>query len=171
LVFTLPERFDWNEWYVLASLVFTTILFFALPKRMPSVMAAFACVFNSLLGTTTDMLIAVEYPFNYYDTMDTGTYDLFDFFIYNINYSLYGYLSWYAYAYCMQKGWRLAIFILAWSAVTVFFEWIAVEIHVFTYRRWNIGLSMLTYLFVFYLNVLLYKFVRKEVHKHKPIQK
>ncbi len=152
-MFKLPLDFDLNEWFVLISMIGSMIVFVKVPNRMPKGMALAILLYFAFLGLTTDILIGVDYPFNFYKIMDSPKLELFDVIIYAVNYSLYGYF----FAYFIYK-WKkrkvlLLFFILYWVVQTTVIEWIAVQVHVFTYNNgWNTGFSALSYLFIYTLS-------------------
>lgn len=145
-----PAAFDENEWFILATMLLLFVCFLAVPKIMPRGMTIAVFLFFGVLGLLADVLIGVDYPIDFYTITDSPGLDLFDVFVYIVNYPLYGYFFAYA-IYRFKLDWpRLAWFIPLWSAVTTIVEIVSVRFRVFTYLRgWNAGWSALTYLLVF----------------------
>ena len=140
------------------SMVFTIICFIIIPKLMPKVMIVSLLLFYAFIGLTTDVLIGVKYPFNFYKIMDTPTLELFDVLIYIVNYPIYGYFFSYVIYKWDLKGVPLIIFIICWCGLTAFIDWMAIQFNVFTYRNgWNLGYSSLVYLFIFTLGAFVAK--------------
>lgn len=149
-ILKLPTAFDENEWFILATMLLLFVCFLAVPKIMPRGMTIAALLFFGVLGLTADVLIGVDYPIDFYTITDSPQLELFDVFVYIVNYPLYGYFFAYA-IYRFKLDWkRLTWFIPLWSAVTALCEIAAVRFRVFTYLHgWNTGWSALTYLLAF----------------------
>ncbi|MBD8071424.1 hypothetical protein [Bacillus sp. PS06] len=148
-MFKLPSDFDMNEYFVLITMISLLILVIKVPKLMPRLMSLSIFLYFSVLGLTADVLIGVDYPFDFYQIMDSPKLEIFDVFIYGVNYPIYGYF----FSYIIYK-WNtrrvIVILIICWSGITTFIEWVSVKFHVFTYQNgWNIGFSAMAYLVVY----------------------
>ncbi|MFV2048312.1 hypothetical protein KDJ21_026070 [Metabacillus litoralis] len=157
-MFKLPIIFDKNEWFVMISMVVLLICFIAIPKIIPKSLTITIMLFYAVFGLTADVLIGVDYPFNFYRIMDSPKLELFDVLVYVVNYSLYGYF----FSYILYK-WKIEIkylllFILLWIALTVCLEWMSVKFNVFTYKNgWNTWFSALSYLLIFPASAIINK--------------
>lgn len=155
----LPLTFDINEWFVGISFIFLLFLFIKVPKIMPNSMILTILLYFSLLGFTADILIGVDYPFNFYKIMDSPKLELFDVIIYGINYSIYGYFYSY-FLYKMKKRSHILFFLLFWIGLSTLIEWIAMKVHVFTFQNgWNTGYSAISYLVVYSLSTVVIKYI------------
>jgi hypothetical protein len=153
----LPVVLDANEWLVFIVTIILLFIFIRLPKRFPTVLTFVLLVFNSFLGTTVDYILAVNYPFNFYDTFDTPQLDVMDCVLYSVVYPLYGYLFMYFYDKWPLSGIRRVLYMVTWVIASVAFEWAAMHMHVFTYRNWKLYESTICYLLIFPINVLFLK--------------
>lgn len=162
MMFELPLRFDENEWFVLITIVLLAIGFRLIPKIYPRTMLISILIFFAVLALVVDFLLGVDYPFDFYDAMDSPKLELFDVIIYALNYPMYGYF----FAYLLYR-WELgmagySIFILAWSGLTTWVEWISMRFHVFTHLHgWTMGASFIAYLFIFTFSAVVLKWFKR----------
>jgi len=149
-MFKLPLHFDENEWFILISMFFLIIGFFIIPKIIPKGMTLSLLLYYAIFGLNADILIGVDYPFNFYTIMDSPKLELFDVFAYLVNYPIFGYFfSYIIYKWRMPKT-HLILFILLWSGLATFIEWISERFNIYTYLHgWNTGYSGLLYLLIF----------------------
>ncbi len=157
MIFEMPLKFDLDEWYVLGSLALLLTFVLLLPKRFPPVISLIVFLWSPSIGMISDYILGTEYPFNFYDTMDTKKYDLFDFILYAINYSLYGYLFLYFYDKYQFAKWRYVLYILSWATTSVIFEGISTLLGVYKYNNWNLAWSFVVYLIVLPLHTIVLK--------------
>ncbi|MDD9271094.1 hypothetical protein ACFPES_29010 [Paenibacillus sp. GCM10023248] len=159
-----PERFDLNEWFTLISLAVTLIIAFLLPKRFSPAAITVYCVFTVFLSQSVDSLIAVK-PFDLYDVSDSSKYEIIDAVIYYVNYPPYTYFFMYFYDKWQLKGvWRV-LYVVLYSGLSVFFEWLAVLCGVFKFKGWKLGYSPFVYVVVFVMYILVYHLTRKLLHE------
>ncbi|WP_377559097.1 hypothetical protein [Ornithinibacillus salinisoli] len=115
-------------------------------------------LFFSVMGLFVDVIAGVDYPFNFYQIMDSLKLELFDVLVYAVNYSIYGYFFSYFILKWEMKRINLLLFIIIWSGITTLIEWISIKFHVFTYMNgWNIGFSSIAYMFIFTISALFIK--------------
>lgn len=165
MILPKPVRFDANEWWILAGLIVLTFTFLLLPKRFPPVLTFVLLLFTANVAITVDFILAPDYPFNAYDAMDTPQYDLFDFILDTINYSLYGYLFLYVYDRWRPKRWRFVLYMLGWIAVSLVMEWISIQLNVFRYIHWNLAYSAIAYACIFSLYLLFLRVAKHALSK------
>lgn len=161
MIYTLPVRFDANEWFALASIVILVASCFYFQRHLPPVVIFIILLFNSWLGRVVDNILGTNYPYNFYDAMDTPNYDLFDAILWTINYPLYGYLYVNVYQPWRSRGHHAFSYILVWALLSVLLEWVSVMFGLFTYKNWNLVLSFISYLIIFALNLMVYQIVCK----------
>ncbi|PAE19486.1 hypothetical protein CHH80_16020 [Bacillus sp. 7504-2] len=157
-MFKAPTSFDHNEWFILVSMILLLIAFFKMPKLMPKDLTLSILLFFAVIGLNADVLMAAGYPFDFYTITDSPKLEIFDVFVYIVNYSIYGYF----FAYIMFKrkmgAGVFGLFIIFWSGLTTLIEWIAVKFHVFTYiNGWTTLYSSLCYLFIFLFSAAVIK--------------
>ena len=162
----LPKDFDLNEWFIIIWLVIILAVIFFLPKRFPASITILVFVFCATVGRITDRFLAAPWA-DFYDVMDTGKYDLFDLLTY-ILYALFGYIFIYLYDKIRIKGLWILLYIVLWSLASVGFEWISVNVGVFTYKGWIPYLSMSYYLAIQPLTLLFYSYIIK-IYRGNPI--
>lgn len=145
-----PVRFDANEWFVCITMLVLIVLFAVTPKMFSMQAALCLMLFHSVLGLTADMIIGVAYPWDFYDTMDTPGYDWFDFFIYTVNYPLYGYFFGTGMKLWERRGWPLPLLIAGAALLSLLLEWLSVQFQVFQYKNgWHVWDSLLAYSVIF----------------------
>lgn len=163
----LPLSFDENEWFAVITMLFLIFCYIKVPKIISREMTITIFLFFATLGLTADIILGVDYPFDFYRIMDTPNLELFDVLVYIVNYSFFGYF----FSYIICK-WRmnvlyLLIFIILWSGLSTLIEWTSEKFNVFSYRDgWNIGFSSITYIFVFsYCAIIIKLFIHLWKHK------
>lgn len=162
---SLPRKFDQNEWVVIACLIFLILILKILPKRFPLSITILILAFSIAVSRVVDHLIAGP-SIDFYDVMDTGKYELFDFLCY-IPYALFAYIFVYLYDKWNIKGIGIMLYILGFSLFGVAFEWLAATpyIHFFNYKKWNMLYSLGIYLFIQPCTLLFYRYI-KNVWQH-----
>jgi hypothetical protein len=148
-----PERFDINDWFILISLVVSLTIVFMLPKRFSPVSITVFAVCSVFISQTVDSLVAVK-PFDLYDVNDSPKYEVMDVVIYYFNYPIYAYLFFYLYDKWKLKGIYRILYLIGFSLLSVFFEWLADHFHVFTYKGWKLWYSPFVYLGTYILYIL-----------------
>lgn len=161
-----PERFDLNEWFTLISLAVTLAIAFLLPKRFSAAEVTVYCVFTVFLSQSVDSLIAVK-PFDLYDVSDSSKYEIMDAVIYYVNYPPYNYIFLYFYDKWQLKGFLRTLFVLVYSGLSVFFEWLACLCDVFTFKGWKLWYSPFVYIAVFIMYLFVYHLTRKLLREAK----
>jgi hypothetical protein len=126
-----------------------------LPKRFPPVSITVFVVFTVFISQSVDSLIAVK-PFDLYDVSDSSKYEVMDIVIYYLNYPSLAYIYLYFYDKWNVKGMYRILYIIGFSLISVFFEWIALLCHVFTYKGWKLWYSPFVYIAVYILYILMF---------------
>ncbi|MBM7587488.1 hypothetical protein JOC86_004061 [Bacillus pakistanensis] len=153
-MFKIPIDFDENEWFILLVLTSMIVFYIIMPKKLPGTLTLLMMLFYAFLGRIADFILAFDYPFNLYDTMDTSSYDLFDFITYSTVYPLYGFFFANFYYSWNLKGFYRVVYIIVWVLMSLFFEYIAIYFQVFHFNGWNLFYSFIVYVVVFILIVL-----------------
>jgi hypothetical protein len=159
-MFPLPIRFDLNEWSVLIASATLVGLLIVLPKRFPAYFTFMNLVFTIFLVMSVDDVLAVP-PYDLYDWMDHPEFELFDVFTYFFMYPPMGYLFLYFYDRWHLNGWRYLVYVFAWTAFSIGFEWVCLKVHILHYRGWSLVYSVPVYLAVFGIETLFLHFVMK----------
>ncbi|MGD7022218.1 hypothetical protein ACQCVK_06480 [Rossellomorea vietnamensis] len=153
----LPEKFDINEWTIIAIVIFNISIFFFMHKRIPKEITPLIVLLSISFPKVLDHSMAVK-PFNFYDITDTNKYELFDLILYGA-YPAFGYLFVYFLDYFNMKGKKLVLYFLSWTLISVAFELLLVKLHVYVYTGWKIVYSLPVYIIVLSLTFLFYKFL------------
>jgi hypothetical protein len=167
VVFGTPIKFDGNELWVLAGLIVLSFIFFKLPRHFPPALTFVLMLFNANLSICVDFILASKYPFNFYDALDTQQYDLFDFIMDTINYTIYGYLFMYSYDKLRLQGTRNFLLILGWIGLSLLLEWMSIKLNVFKFIHWNLGFSTIAYTFIFTSYIIFLKIGKIAFQRYK----
>lgn len=158
-----PEQFDQNEWFIIfASVAIWIILLWVRPRFGTSTMVMI-WMLNVMLAGTADFLIAAK-PYDFYSLNDHPDSEWFDMVLYFLLYPPTAVLG----LHIQQKWGYSMIKIMAmtflWAGISVELEWIALHFQVFTYKKWHLYYSFLVYMAVFPLNVMVLRFLQKQIH-------
>ncbi|TWE09183.1 hypothetical protein FB550_1011215 [Neobacillus bataviensis] len=153
----LPKHFDQNEWFIVIGL-FLSILLVRLPKRIPTEVSYLIVLLSLAIPNIIDHSIAAISPYDAYRINDSEKYELFDVLLSGV-YVPFGYLCVYFYEWLRPKKMMTVLYILSWDLFAIFFEFVIVRLHVFTYHGWSLSYSFPTYLLVISLFLLYYEFL------------
>ncbi|WP_246941648.1 hypothetical protein [Bacillus pinisoli] len=161
----LPKKFDENEWFtIFITLLVIACVYYITMKSRALLWSQIICVYllNLQLTTLGDYFLAMP-PYDFYDTIDLNSGELFDIFLQNIVYP--GTILCFIHFYKKNSS-NKVVFILL-SALTLFvLEVIAVYIfHLYTYNNWKLYYSFFFYLLVMIINLLYYEKLTKFIEK------
>ncbi|WP_261130538.1 hypothetical protein [Bacillus sp. Marseille-Q3570] len=154
----MPQTFDHNEWIILSTLVVTYLVIILIPKRFPVHITFLVLAASMVVAKGTNHILGAP-PLDLYDFNDTGEFEVFDFLIW-FTYPPFGYFFVYLYDRWNLKGLRIFFYIVSWTAFAVFFEWLTLKAHVFTYKGWRLEYSIPVYLIVLIGYILFFKFIK-----------
>ncbi|MBB6452363.1 hypothetical protein HNQ94_000808 [Salirhabdus euzebyi] len=158
--------FDWNEtFFILSSLVSLTI-FFILPKRFNGFVTFFIWLFAIVYIETIDYTLGVK-PYDLYDFLDGPKYQPTTAFAHFALYPSCAYIFLYFYDKWGLKGISLLMYIVVWTVISVFYEWLCVLNEVLHYKEWKIFYSIPTYPISCFIMIKLFQFI-KQNFKHSP---
>ena len=141
------NRFNANEWYIIAALCIGILCVWLFPKRFSRQTAFVFFMCGVYSGFFFDHSLSVE-PVSFYDVNDVSKFQIMDFISYWM-YGPYSYFFFYVYDKLQLKPSRIPIYILVWSLLSVGNEWLAVKCGVFHYRHgFQLAYSFAIYLFV-----------------------
>ncbi|MCT8139241.1 hypothetical protein H1D32_16945 [Anaerobacillus sp. CMMVII] len=127
------NSFNWNEWFVIISLVGSSILIWSTPKIFPLLEGIAYYIFGIAYGMFYDHTISTK-PWDFYDVNDNSSYQIIDFFSY-VMYGAYSYFFLYLYEKLKIKGiWHL-YYVLIWSCFSLLMEWIGLKIGLFHFDK------------------------------------
>lgn len=155
----LPKAFDKNEWYILIIGIIMLLIFFFIPKRFPSNITLNIFLFNLFLSFVVDHLLAMP-PHDFYDILDKPSFELFDLINYIFLYSLFGYFLLYLYDLLKLNYKQTILYILTFSIIATGLEAISTYMFdVFKYYDWKLIYSFPSYIILFLLNVLYFRWI------------
>ncbi|GEO25005.1 hypothetical protein AAC03nite_07900 [Alicyclobacillus acidoterrestris] len=160
----LPLRFDGNEWFIILCTVFGFLCVSLLPKRYPRAVSTLVVLFVVSVAIVLDHSIMTP-PLDMYDINDYKKYELMDVVTYFM-YSPFALLSVYLYDKFHPKGFALVGYIIGWSALAEFFEWLATLFHVYTYTTWKLPYSFSVYLVATTLQMVFFRYTMKYYDRH-----
>lgn len=157
------NRFNSNEWFVIAGLSIGILLVILLPRRFPIKTSIVFFMCGVFFGFFFDHTLSVI-PVSFYDVNDSSRFQLIDF----ISYFMYGpvsYLFFYVYDRLRIKPTFGPLYILCWSLIAVGMEWMAVAFRVFHYQNgYRLAYSFPIYLVVQSIWVILYYRIKRVPH-------
>jgi hypothetical protein len=155
-------QFDTNDIFIISSIVILYLLIFLLPKLFLKKSTSFLLIFYSItVASIFDNSIGAHI-FDYYDIMDGKKYTIMDLVVYLV-YGPFGYFFIYIYERYKIRGHWVLIYLLAWTFVSLLFEFLNVRLGVFTYKngyKWYFSIPI--YMYVQLLLFYLYKLIIKE---------
>lgn len=143
---TFPLKFDSNEWFILASLFISIVIFIVLPKRFPHTLTILILLYCMFVPKLLDTIIGTK-PFDFYDINDSPKYEIFDLLTW-FTYIPFGYFFLYFYDKWHVTGFMILIYVVTWSGLAVGIEWLALKMDVFTFLKWQSIYSLPMYLVV-----------------------
>lgn len=150
------NRFNGNEWFVIAMIVVGILAIWILPKMFTLTQSLFNLLIGVVFGLMFDHTIAVP-PFDLYDVGDESRYQLFDIFSYTM-YAPFGYIFIYFYKKWGVRGFYTIPYILLWTSMGIGVEWLSVLVGIFHYKHgYQLTYSIPIYLFLQTIHLLLYR--------------
>jgi hypothetical protein len=163
----LWERFDANEWSVLALIALSYTAIWLLPKRVPDSWMILALVWGFASATIFDFTIGGGLM-DFYKVNDSNRYELTDLFSY-IMFAPFGYFFIYFYEYLRISRKTLILYIAGWSVVGFGFQWVAELLGMTHYQK---GYLMIYNLVVFLtmqsITGMFYAYLRARVPNRRP---
>lgn len=156
----LPKTFDENEWFIFTVLFVTTLLIIRMPKRLPWSITVLVFLYSAVAARAIDRILGGP-PYDLYDINDTPYFDLVDLFTYFL-YPAFGYFFVYLYEKWQLRGLFTYLYIVGCTILAVGFERLTVAANIFTFKRWTSLYSFPTYLVIFSVTLLYYRFLLKQ---------
>jgi hypothetical protein len=155
----LPEHFDKNEIFLTIVGLLMVALLTLLPKKFTYGESTLFLLFNFWLAVVVDHILAGP-PLDLYNIMDQAKFEVMDVFNYLFLYSTTGYLYLYLFSRFDRSSFCKVLFVIAAVIITILLEWISLQLKVFTYKNWNLLYSSVAYFFIYFFNILFYRFVK-----------
>jgi hypothetical protein len=160
-----PENFNQNEWFILGAVIVNILVFTFFPKRLPRELVPLIVLLSISFPKVLDHTMAVQ-PYDLYNITDSKKYELFDLILYGV-YPMFGYLFLYIFDVFKPSHIKFILYLLFWTFFAGAFEYILINIHVFTYTGWHIVFSLPVYLVTLCLTYLFYRFSNNYLLKSK----
>ncbi|MEQ6389728.1 hypothetical protein RZN22_10420 [Bacillaceae bacterium S4-13-58] len=155
------QQFNQNEWFVVIVLIVTFFTISKLPRRFSKATTYTLVLMGIFIGMFADHTISIP-PFDFYDVNDNSTYEVFDFFTY-VMYGPFGYLFLYFYDYLQIKGLKIMLYIILWTSLSIFMEYIASSLGVFHYKKgYSLLFSIPIYLWIQSLVIVYYHLLKRK---------
>lgn len=140
------KAFDWNEWFIIITLISLNLLILIMPKIFTVIEGIAYYLFGIAIVNFFDHTTSVK-PWDLYDVNDSSKYQLIDFAYYVMNGPI-SYFFIYFYAKFRIKGHQTILYILICSILSIFAEWFGVKIGLFHYDKgykmyWSFPIYML----------------------------
>jgi hypothetical protein len=152
------KAFDWNEWFVIITLLSLNFLILILPKLFSMIEGMAYYLFGIAIVNFFDHTTSVK-PWDLYDVNDNSKFQLIDFTYYVMN-GPFSYFFIYFYSKLRIKGYKTILYILLWSSFSFLVEWLGVEIGLFHYDKgykmyWSFPIYMLVQiLLIIYCHII-----------------
>jgi hypothetical protein len=154
-------RFDSNEWFVLIMLLIFFTAVYLLPKRLPRSVMILGLVWGFASATLIDFTIGGGLM-DFYKVNDSNRFELTDLLTY-VMFAPFGYFFVYFYDLLKINKRTFLVYVLAWSAAGMAFQWLAAWMGMTHYQHgyrpaYNFGV----FLTVQTVTGLYYEYLRKK---------
>jgi len=154
------KSFDWNEWFVIITLLSLNLLILITPKIFSMIEGIAHYLFGITVVHFFDHTTSVR-PWDFYDVNDSSKYQLMDFTYYVMN-GPFSYLFIYLYSKLRIKGFQMILYILIWSSFGLLAEWIGVKIGLFHYDKgYKMYWSFPIYMLIQTIQIIYYHIIQK----------
>lgn len=133
MIIYYDNRWNANEWFVLATLAIGYTLLFMFPRRFTVQWSTVYLIYGVFAGLFLDHSISVA-PVDFYDVNDNSSYEFIDFLTY-VMYGPFTYMFAYLHDRLRIKPSGTPLYVLVWSLFSLGVEWIAVQAGVFHYKN------------------------------------
>jgi hypothetical protein len=154
------KSFDWNEWFVIISLLSLNILILITPKIFSKLEGIAHYLYGITVVTFFDHTTSVR-PWDLYDVNDSSKYQPIDCITY-VMFGSYSYFFIYLYLKLRIKGFKTIIYIFIWSSFSLLVEWIGVKIGLYHYEKgYKMYWSFPIYMSVQIIQIIYYHTIKK----------
>jgi len=133
--------FDWNEMFMIISTVLTFLIFWAIRKYFHPIMIIVIWIFNLAFLETIDYFLAAT-PYDLYYFGDNSTYEASTALIHVFLYPSFSMIFLFFYDKFQVQGRKLVLYILFWTVVSIFYEWLCIKNNVLVYTGWKLIYSI-----------------------------
>jgi hypothetical protein len=154
------KAFDWNEWFVIITLLSLNLLILLTPKIFSMIEGIAHYLFGIAIVHFFDHTISIK-PWDLYDVNDNSNYQLIDFTYYVMNGPI-SYFFIYFYSKLRIKRHQTIFYILIWSSFSILVEWFGVNIGLFHYDKgYKMYWSFPIYMLIQTLQIIYYHIIKK----------
>ncbi len=152
------NAFNWNEWFIIISIISLSILVWITPKIFSLLEGTAFFIYGIYIGLFFDHTISIQ-PWDFYDVNDSSEYQVMDFLSY-LMYGPYSYFFIYFYVKLRIKGFMNILYVLIWTSFSLLMEWFTLKIGIFHFDKgykmyWSIPIYMLVQsLLIVYFHVI-----------------
>lgn len=158
--------FDRNEWFVVASSVVVLLYFLRIRKHFQPMAILVLWIFNFTFVATIDYAVAAT-PFHVYDCLDNETYEPMAAYSHLFVYTPFSFIFLYYYDKWAIRGYKLVVYLAAWTVFSLFYEWLGLNFGFLNYSRgWKMIYSIPTYPTASLILLVIYRFVQKNLARH-----
>jgi hypothetical protein len=159
--------YDWNEWFSLLSTIVVFLLYFPIRKYFHPLSTTIIWISCIAFVESIDYFLAGS-PFKTYYFGDNDTYEPSTVLIHFVQYSCSSLIFLCFYDKWKLHSFKLMAYILIWTVISVFYEWLLLLNKVLTYTGWHLFYSIPTYPISSVLLIALFHFIRKNLKKLVP---
>jgi hypothetical protein len=159
----MPNRFDMNEWFIIGTIAVLLLLFWIVRQKARfSVLSTLSIwLFTIAMVQVADFSLGGP-PHNLYDFMDSPKVEfIYDGVAHFVLYPLFGVLFLHGWVLWTSRGRSKLLYLLAWTGLSVLYEWLSIIAHVLQYKNWQLIYSAPVYFAVFLLELALLKFLQR----------
>ncbi|WP_420819872.1 CBO0543 family protein [Paenibacillus favisporus] len=144
--------------YVFVFFLILDIVSFSVPKSLNRIEIYATSFFAYAFGLTTDVVLDLHYDLYGYLLPGFQWLSMLAIIMYFPSVSFL-FLNFFPFH---KRMWSKIIYILAWSAFSISFEWLTLQTDFFYYNGWKLWYSAVLYPFIFFILVCNLKLVRKQ---------
>lgn len=145
--------------YILVFFLFLNIVSFFVPKHLSRIEVYATSFFAYAFGLTTDVVLDLHYDLYGYLSPGFQWLSMLAIIMYFPSVSFL-FLNFFPFH---KRMWSKIIYILAWSAFSISFEWLTLQTDFFYYNGWKLWYSAVLYPFIFLILVCNLKLVRRQI--------
>jgi hypothetical protein len=164
-ILPLPERFDANEWFIIAGIVLGYAILIPFCRRFPLTILYLILLYGLTAAKFMDVTVGFT-PFNLYDINDSKKYELMDFLLHFL-YLPHAYFFVYLYDRWNIHGIYTFLYIAGFSLIGIGFEEIGHLSGAYHYKEWNLLFSFTVYLYMQSFLLLFFKILMNHYNKTK----
>lgn len=163
----LWERFDSNEWFMLAVLFLSYGAIWLLPKRVPVSWMILSLVWGVASSTVFDFTIGGGLM-DFYVINDTNHYEFVDLFTYAM-FAPFGYFFIYGYELLRISRATLILYVIGWTIIGVSFQWLAALMGLTHYQNgYQMEYNVVVFLVIQSITGLFYGHMRANLPFKRP---